>query len=217
MPSSDTQSVSLSTLVQSTGCPIFLIPLVFYQGKQVSKITCLTPRLVLIYVSMGLSVAGDNLLYSWGISYIPISTYSLLCSSQLAFNVVFAFIFNRKKITPFILNFLVFLSLSAIMLGIHSDSDRPKGVNTSKYIIGFICTLPASVMCGLILPSMQLVFNRVLKKETFAVVLEIQIFTSLVATVVCIIGLFVGGEFKDMKEEAESFTTGIVSYYMTLI
>ena len=64
---------------------------------------------------------------------------------------------------------------------------------------------------------MHLVFNRVLKKETFAVVLEIQIFTSIVVVVVCIIGLFVGGEFKDMKEEAESFTTGIVSNDMTLI
>ena len=125
--------------------------------------------------------------------------------------------FNRQKTTPFILNFLVLLSLSAIMLGVHSDSDKPKGVNTSKYIIGFICTIASSAMYGLILPSMHLVFNRVLKKETFAVVLEIQIFTSIVVVVVCIIGLFVGGEFKDMKEEAESFTTGIVSYYMTLI
>ena len=34
---------------------------------------------------------------------------------------------------------------------------------------------------------------------------------------VCIIGLFVGGEFRDMKEEDESFTIGIVSYCMTLI
>ena len=90
-------------------------------------------------------------------------------------------------------------------------------MNTSKYIIGFICTIAASAMYGLILPSMQLVFNRVLKKETFAVVLEIQIFTSIVATVVCIIGLSIGGEFRDMKEEDESFTTGTVSYYMTLI
>ena len=85
------------------------------------------------------------------------------------------------------------------MLGIHSDSDMPKGVNTSKYIIGFICTVVASAMYGLILPSMQLVFNGVLRKETFAVVLEIQIFTSIVSTMVCIIGLFVGGEFRDMK------------------
>ena len=34
---------------------------------------------------------------------------------------------------------------------------------------------------------------------------------------VCIIGLFVSGEFPDMKLEAESFTIGKVAYYMTLI
>lgn len=148
---------------------------------------------------------------------MPLSTYSLLCSSQLAFNAVFAFILNRQKITPYILNSLVLLTLSAILLGVHSDSDRPKGVNTAKYIVGFICTIAASAIYGLLLPLMQLVFNRVIKKETFAVVLEMQFFISIVATVVCIIGLFVSGEFRDMKLEAESFTTGKVAYYMTLI
>lgn len=207
----------ISTLVQSVGCPILFIPLVFYQGKQASKITPPTPKLVLIYVGLGLLLAGDNLLYSWGISYMPVSTYSLLCSSQLAFNAVFAFILNRQKITPYILNSLVLLTLGAILLAVHSDGDRPKGVNTAKYIVGFICTVAASAIYGLLLPLMQLVFNRVIKKETFAVVLEMQIFTSIVATVVCIVGLFVSGEFRDMKKEAENFTTGKVAYYMTLI
>ena len=44
-----------------------------------------------------------------------------------------------------------------------------------------------------------------------------QIFTSIVAIVVCIVGFFVSGEFIDMKKEAEKFTMGTVAYYMTLI
>jgi len=207
----------ISTLLQSVGWPILLIPLVLYQGKEASKLTPLTPKLVLIYVALGLLLAGDNLLYSWGVSFMPVSTYSLLCSSQLAFNAVFAFMLIRQKITPYIVNSLVLLTLSAILLGVHSDSDRPEGVNTAKYIVGFICTIAASAIYGLLLPLMQLVFDRVIKKETFAVVLEMQIYTSLVATVVCIVGLFVSGEFRDMQREAESFTTGKVAYYMTLI
>eukprot|EP00253_Pinus_taeda_P004689 PITA_04689 len=207
----------ISTLVQSVGWPILFIPFVLYQRKQVSKLTSFRPKLVLIYVALGLLVAGANLLYSWGLSYMPVSTYSLLCSSQLAFNAVFAFMLNRQKISPYILNSLVLLTLSAILLGVHSDNDRPEGVNTAKYIGGFICTVAASAMYGLILPLMQVVFNRVIKKETFAVVLEMQIYTSMVATVVCIIGLFVSGEFQDMTKEGESFTTGKVAYYMTLI
>jgi len=207
----------ISTLLQSVGWPILLIPLVLYQGKEASKLTPLTPKLVLIYVALGLLLAGDNLLYSWGVSFMPASTYSLLCSSQLAFNAVFAFMLIRQKITPYIVNSLVLLTLSAILLGVHSDSDRPKGVNTAKYIVGFICTVAASAIYGLLLPLIQLVFKRVIKKETFAVVLEMLIYTSLVATVVCIVGLFVSGEFRDMKEEAHSFTRGKVAYYMTLI
>ena len=52
----------ISTLVKLVGSPILFIPLVFYQGKKASKITPLTPKLMLIYVGFGLLLAGDNLL-----------------------------------------------------------------------------------------------------------------------------------------------------------
>ena len=44
-----------------------------------------------------------------------------------------------------------------------------------------------------------------------------QIFTSIFATVVSIVGLFVSGEFRDMKKEAKKFTMGTVAHYTTLI
>lgn len=209
----------LSTLLQCVGWPILLIPLLFYLRKKKgsSRLTTLTPKLCLIYLALGLLIAGDNLLYSWGVSFMPASTYSLLCSSQLAFNAVFAFSLNKQKITPSVLNSLVILIFSAVLLGVDSDGDRPEGVSTTEYIIGFFCTVAASAMYGLILPLMQLVFQRVIKKETFAVVLEMQIYTSIVATVVCIMGLFISRESEDMKKEASSFTTGKLAYYMTLI
>ncbi|GLJ11987.1 hypothetical protein SUGI_0181540 [Cryptomeria japonica] len=209
----------LSTLLQCVGWPILLIPLLFYfQKKQgSSRLTPLTPKLGLIYVALGLLVAGDNLLYSWGVSFMPASTYSLLCSSQLAFNGVFAFILNKQKITPSVLNSLVILIFSAVLLGVHSSSDRPEGVSNAEYIVGFVCTVAASAMYGLILPLMQLVFQRVIKKETFAVVIEMQIYTSIVATAVCIMGLFISRESEDMKKEASNFITGKLAYYMTLI
>eukprot|EP01018_Ginkgo_biloba_P005420 Gb_25279 [translate_table: standard] len=207
----------LSTLLQCVGWPILVIPLVLYQQKQSSKLTALTPKLVSIYIALGLLVAGDNLLYSWGVSFMPVSTYSLLCSSQLAFNAVFALILTGQRISPYILNSLVLLTFSAILLGVHSDSDRPAGVSSGQYIIGFICNVAASAIYGLILPLMQLVFKKVTKRETFTVVLEMQIYTSIVATVVCIMGLFISGESRQLKEEARNFTTGKRAYYMTLI
>eukprot|EP01018_Ginkgo_biloba_P005418 Gb_25281 [translate_table: standard] len=185
--------------------------------KQSSKLTTLAPKLVFIYIALGLLVAGDCLLYSWGVSFMPVSTYSLLCSSQLAFTAVFALILTRQRISPYILNSLVLLAFSAILLVIHLDSDRPAGVSSRQYIIGFICTVAASAIYGLILPLTPLVFNKVTKRETFTVVLEMQIYTSIVATVVCIMGLFISGESRQLKEEARNFTTGKRAYCMTLI
>uniref|UniRef100_A0A0D6QVX5 Probable purine permease n=1 Tax=Araucaria cunninghamii TaxID=56994 RepID=A0A0D6QVX5_ARACU len=208
----------LSTLLQCVGWPILVIPLLFYYGKEsANRLTPFTTKLVFIYVALGLLLAADNLAYSWGISFMPASTYSLLCSSQLAFNAVFALVLVKQKIGPYTLNSLVILTFSAVLLGVQSDGGRPAGVNNVQYIIGFVCTVAASAMYGLILPLMQLVFKRVIKKETFAVVLEMQIYTSIVATAVCVIGLFISGESQHLKEEASNFTKGKVAYYMTLV
>ena len=102
-------------------------------------------------------------------------------------------------------------------LGLIQKNDRPKGVNTAKYIVGFICTVATLAIYGLLPPLMQVIFNRVIKKETFVVVPKMQIFISIVATVVYITGLFVSGEFQDMKLEAESFTTRKVSYDIDMV
>ena len=46
---------------------------------------------------------------------------------------------------------------------------------------------------------------------------EMQISISTVATVVYITGFFVSGEFRDMKLEAQSFTTGKVAYDIDMV
>ncbi|GFP90467.1 probable purine permease 11 [Phtheirospermum japonicum] len=64
---------------------------------------------------------------------------------------------------------------------------------------------------------MQLTFERVLKKETFMVVLEMQIYTAVVATCVAVVGLFASGEWGTLRGEMGSFAAGRVSYVMTLV
>ena len=88
---------------------------------------------------------------------MPVSTYSHIVSSQLAFNVVFSLILNRQKITPYILNSMVLLTLGEILLAVHSYGDRPKGVNSAKYMVGFIFTIAASAIYGLLLLMIQLI------------------------------------------------------------
>ncbi|KAG5036393.1 hypothetical protein JHK86_017233 [Glycine max] len=96
-------------------------------------------------------------LYSLGLWCLPVSTYSLICSSQLAFNAFFSYFLNSFKFTPYIINSLVLLTISSTLLVFQNesssddddDSDSTK-ISTKKYAIEFICTVGASAGYGLL-------------------------------------------------------------------
>ncbi|KAJ4950220.1 hypothetical protein NE237_027052 [Protea cynaroides] len=214
----------MATLVQTAAFPILYIPLFFLSSQESSttnKTALSTQRsvtiLTFVYFSLGVLLAGDNMMYSIGLLYLSASTYSLVCASQLAFNAVFAFFINSQKFTALILNSVVILTLSSALIGVHSDSTEPAGVSKGKYILGFLCTLGASAIYSLLLSLMQLSFQKVLKSEVFSVVLKMQIYTSLVATCACIVGLFASGEWRGLKGEMDGFGKGKLSYVMTLV
>ncbi|KAJ8632015.1 hypothetical protein MRB53_025351 [Persea americana] len=218
----------VSTLVQSAAFPTLLIPLYF-----ISSPTTRTPQqpslttLFFIYIFIGLVVVAASMMYSYGLLYLPVSTYSLICATQLGFNAIFSYFINSQKLTPYIFNSVVLLTFSASLLGVQSDSTNhipiPKGeyaigfLCKGDYAIGFLCTLGASALYSLSLSLAQLAFQKVLKKETLSVILEIQIYPSAVATCACLVGLFASGDWKDLKGEIEGFKEGKVSYVMTLV
>ncbi|KAK8587832.1 hypothetical protein V6N13_086801 [Hibiscus sabdariffa] len=68
-----------------------------------------------------------------------------------------------------------------------------------------------------LLSLMQLSFQKVLRRETFSVVLEMQIYTSQMATCVSTVGMFASGEWKGLQQEMEGFHSGRVSYVLTLV
>ncbi|KAK7394624.1 hypothetical protein VNO78_15157 [Psophocarpus tetragonolobus] len=209
----------MATLVQTAAFPILLIPLFTIPSPSEAP-TSASPSikiLLLIYFGLGILIAADNMMYSTGLLYLSASTYSLVCASQLAFNALFSYFINSQKFTALIINSTVVLTLSAALLAVNEDSDEPSGLSKANYIIGFLCTLGASAMYALLLSLMQLSFEKVLKKETFSVVLEMQIYTSLVATCASIIGLFASGEWRTLHGEMENFQKGQVAYVMTLV
>ncbi|KAF6170150.1 hypothetical protein GIB67_038683 [Kingdonia uniflora] len=215
----------MATLVQTAAFPILFIPLIIFHFSSPASSSSTVSNtfnrpsvwlLVSIYVFLGLVIAGDNWLYSTGLLYVPVSTYSLLCATQLASNAIFSYFINSQKFTAFIFNSVVLLTLSAALLAVNEDSAGIPGVSNGKYIIGFICTLGASTIYSLILSLMQFSFEKILKKHTFFVVLEMQIFTSIVATSVCVIALFASGELKGLKGEMDGFKKGKLAYVMTL-
>ncbi|CAL4884745.1 unnamed protein product [Urochloa decumbens] len=211
----------MSTFVQTAGFPVLFIALYLFRSKSTettiaSPETSLT-KMTLIYVVLGLIIAADDLMYSYGLLYLPVSTYSLICASQLAFNAVFSYFLNAQKFTALIFNSVILLTFSAALLGVDEDSQGTNGLSHGEYILGFVLTLGASATYSLILSLMQVTFEKVIKRETFSVVLNMQIYTALVATIASLIGLFASGEWKTLEGEMHAFGAGRLSYVMTLL
>jgi len=214
-------STWMATLVQTIAFPVLLIPLFTIPSSTSEASTSSVPPsiklIALIYFVLGIMIAADNMMYSQGLLYLSASTYALICASQLAFNAIFSYFINSQKFTALIINSTVILTLSSSLLAVNEDSDTPSGIPKGKYVVGFLCTLGASALYSLLLSLMQLTFEKVLKKETFSVVLEMQIYTSLVATCASTIGLFASGEWHSLHGEMKSFQKGEVAYVMTLV
>lgn len=217
----------MATLVQSAGFPILMPLLLFFPRSSASAeasesaasaATTTITSLLLLYLFFGLLLAGDNMMYSYGLLYLPVSTYSLVCATQLAFNALFSFLLNSQKFTALTFNSLVLVTISATLLAVHPDSaDSTTQASKSKYIIGFLCTLGASATYSLYLSLLELSFKKIIKRETFDAVLDMQIYPSLVATCASIVGLFASGEWMNLRAEMKGFQKGKVSYVMTLV
>ncbi|KAL0305531.1 UNVERIFIED_CONTAM: Purine permease 21 [Sesamum radiatum] len=157
------------------------------------------------------------MLYTIGLQYLPVTTYTLICASQLGFNAVFSYFLNRQKFTPYIVNSLVLLTISSVLLVFQTDPGDSNKTTKNKYVIGFICTLAASAGYALMLSLTQLAFHKVIKKETLRAVIDMTIYQSVVATGIIVIGLFASGEWRTLNREMEEYKLGKVSYVMNLL
>ncbi|GJN01919.1 hypothetical protein PR202_ga19223 [Eleusine coracana subsp. coracana] len=210
----------MSTFMQTAGFPILFFGLFFFPSKSSSGQSDESPiaKTALVYIVLGLIIAADDMMYNSGLHYLPVSTYSLICASQLAFSVVFSYVLNSQKLSGLIFNSVILLTLSDLLVGVSEEPyDESAGVSRGKYLLGVVLTLGASCTYSLILSLMQLAFENVIKERTYSAVLNMQIYTSLVATFVSIIGLFASGEWKSLKHEMDMFKSGQFSYLMTLV
>ncbi|KAJ6845594.1 putative purine permease 11 isoform X1 [Iris pallida] len=131
----------LETLTFSAAFPILYIPLLFFNPS--SSVTYRPPllSLFLTYTSIGLITTADSLMYSYSLLYLPVSTYSLVCATQLAFNAVFSYFINSEKFTHFTINSVVVLTFSAAILGLRSGSDSDT-VGHTKGNSSWLCPHP---------------------------------------------------------------------------
>ncbi|KAK4354684.1 hypothetical protein RND71_026878 [Anisodus tanguticus] len=213
----------LSSWLQTGGWPLTLIPLAilyFYRLKTEAfdaKLYFITPRIFIASFVLGVATGLDDYLYSWGGSKLPVSTSSLLIAAQLAFTAVGAFFIVKQKFTSYSVNAVVLLTLGAVLLGIRTNGDRPDGVTSKDYIIGFIMVLLAASLYGVILPCIELIYMKAKQVITATLVLEIQMVMCFAATAFCTVGMIANKDFQAISREAKQYNLGESRYYIVLV
>ncbi|XP_006355612.1 probable purine permease 9 [Solanum tuberosum] len=172
-----------------------------------------------VYVFLGLLLGGSCILNAVGLLHLPVSTFSLISASQLGFNALFSFFLNSQKITTYIANSIILLTISSILLVFQPDDSSSTDSSKGKgyVLIGFICTLFGSAGYALLLSATERIFRNVMKKRTLKEVMSVVIWQSFFATCAILIGLFASGEWRWIKTEMNEYKLGKVSYVMTLV
>ncbi|KAK7346809.1 hypothetical protein VNO80_21332 [Phaseolus coccineus] len=210
----------IATSVQSAGFPI-LIPLLFYSSKSTnhdsSKIKRKRSVMFTLYLGFGLMMIAMDFLYSCGLSYLPLSTFALVCATQLAFNGVATYFLNSQKFTALTLNAIVVLTMSVILIALNTESEDSKDLPKEKLLIGFFCALAASATFALHHSLLQLYFVKVAETGAFSALVRLNFYPMFIATVGGVVGLLGSGDWRSMGKEMKEFEYGRVSYVMTLV
>ncbi|XP_021905269.1 purine permease 3-like isoform X2 [Carica papaya] len=175
------------------------------------------PRLFMASAGIGILTGLDCYLYSYGVSKLPVSTSSLIVATQLVFTAMFAFLLVKQKFTFYSVNAVALLTVATGVLAMHTNSDKPKNVSNRGYILGFLMTLAASVLYGLMMPLVELAYMKARQKITFALVLETQLVMCLFATGFCTVGMLANNDFKVIPREAREFELGETKYYVVVV
>lgn len=213
----------ISSWLLTAGWPFLIPPLILsflYQkrtGRNDTKLFSLKPNLFFPCAVLGVLTGLDDYLAAYGVSRLPVSTSALIIATQLAFTAGFAFLLVKQKFSAFTINSIFLLSIGAVILGLHSSTDRPDHESRLKYYEGFFMTLGASVLYGFILPSIELTFKKAKQPITYSLVMKMQVVISFFATAFCTIGMLVNHDFKAIPREARKFELGEEMYYVVLV
>ncbi|KGN62723.1 purine permease 3 [Cucumis sativus] len=218
--------VWLSSWLFTGGWPIILLPLAISyihrrrtatDGTKTKLIFMREPLLLLGSAVVGVLTGVDNYLFAYGMARLPVSTSSLIIASQLAFTAGFAYLLVKQKFTSYTVNAVVLLTMGGAILALHSSGDRPEGETNGEYIAGFLMTLGAAVLYGLILPLIELMYKKTKQRLTYTLILEIQLVMAISGTLVCTIGMLINNDFQAIAREGREFGLGSTKYYVVLV
>ncbi|KAI3955594.1 hypothetical protein MKX01_034916 [Papaver californicum] len=218
----------LSSWLETAGWPVLILPLSLSyflkhrrfkngQDEKPSKFFMITPFLFMSSAFIGLLVGLDDYLYTYGVSLLPVSTSALIMSTHLAFTAGFALFMVKQKFTSYSINAVILLTVGAILLGLRSNGDRPVYESNRDYYLGFFMTIGASVLGGLLLPLVELMYKKSKKTITYSLVIELQIVISIFATLFCTVGMLFNNDFKVIQREGKEYELGETKYYVVLV
>lgn len=194
----------LSSWLLTAGFPLLIFPIsisFFRNRKKYTPTTKIfvTPWLVMASAFLGFVLGFSVFLHSIGISYLPVSIYSLLCTSQLAFTAIFAFFIVKHKFTHYSINTIVLMIFGSVILGLHMDGDRPISVSNNRYMFGFFMTIAASAIQGFMLPAVEYTHLKAGLPVTTNIVMQIQFLIMMFATVFCTVPMIINKDFQVRK------------------
>ncbi|XP_021864158.2 purine permease 3 [Spinacia oleracea] len=226
------KSIWLSSWLETGGWPLMIIPLLVAYFRrlrrrrggadptQAAKLIFINTNTFFFAAIVGLVAGAADYCYAYGVKHIPVSTSSLILATQLAFTAVFAFILVNQKFTPYSINSIALLTFAAIILAVHSNSDKPAGESNGQYYLGFFLTLASSALFALMLPMIELTYKRVKQSVVvinYSLVMEIQLVLSFSATVMCTVGMLASGDYKEYAREMQDYKLGKAMYFVVLI
>ncbi|XP_018450527.1 purine permease 14 [Raphanus sativus] len=217
-------------LLQTVGFPLLLLPFIIIAAKkQHNNQPCHQlhyKSLTVIYICIGVVMSVQARLSAMGKLEIPFGVFTLIYTTQLLFTPLFARLVNKIKFNRWV----VISSALAIATGALTLSSAFGGEPDEaeeNYARGSWAALFAAVCFSLLLCNIQNVFDSYIFKRTetttarkpsfFASVLEVIVFSSLVATIISAAGLLIAGEQDDLKREMNEFSKGKGAYVMAMV
>ncbi|KAH0699497.1 hypothetical protein KY290_014314 [Solanum tuberosum] len=214
------KSIWIATLAQTAGFPI-LLPFIFYSSAKNHTEQPVNSASIFVrasvYIFLGLFQVANSMLFTIGVQYLPVSTYSLISGSQLAFTALTSFLLNRQKITAIILNSVVLLSFSSSAVIFQNETGDSGEISQKTLLIGFTATTFGSLGYALQFSLTEVAFQKVFKSGTLKEVMKMSFFIGLFVTITSLTGLFASGNWNDLEKEIGEYRTGKLSYVINLI
>ncbi|KAF8112433.1 hypothetical protein N665_0064s0065 [Sinapis alba] len=215
-------------LLQTVGFPLLLLPfIILLTTKKHDNQPCDQfhyKSLTIIYICIGIVMSVQARLYAMGKLEIPFGVFTLIYTTQLLFTLIFARFINKIKFNRWVVISLA-LAIATGALTLSSAFGGEPDEAEENYARGSWAALFAGVCFSLLLCNIQNVFDNYIFKRTesttrkpsFASVFEVIIFSSLVATIISMVGLLIAGEQDDLKREMNEFSKGKGAYVMVMV